>query len=305
VKDIINIESISQIHRLLGAGKPKHPLVMIIPNHCINMDVFNAGYSTSMYVISLKQGVSGAMRYGRGTYDFEDGTAIFIAPGQVMVPSDIVTQSEISGFTLIFHPSLIRRTSLCKKIHHYSFFSYSVNEALHLSDSEIQTLTELVQKIAQELDQSIDKHTENLISGNIELLLDYCARYYDRQFYTRSNENKDTLAEFEGLLRAYFQSENVPDNGLPSVAYCGKTLGISPNYLSDLLKKETGKTAKEHIQLFVIEQAKYRLLGSDQTISQIAYQLGFDYPAHFTKLFKKATGTNPSQFRKLNELSGK
>lgn len=300
MNDITTLKSVSDIHRLLGANKPKHPLITVIPNSCIDVGVVKAGYSADMYIIAIKQGISGTMRYGRGRYDFEDGTAIFIAPGQVMAPSDVVMEGGMTGHTLIFHPSLIRRTSLGKKIHQYSFFSYEVNEALHLSDIEIQTINEIFRKITRELEQPIDRYTENLISGNVELLLDYCTRYYDRQFYTRSNKNKDTLIEFEGLLRAYFQSAEMIEKGIPSVAYCGKALGVSPNYLSDLLKKETGKTAKEHIQLFIIEQAKYQLLGTDNTIGQIAYGLGFDYPAHFTKLFKKATGLSPSQFRKLN-----
>ncbi|WP_375749768.1 helix-turn-helix domain-containing protein [Vibrio sp. HN007] len=253
-----------------------------------------------MYIVSMKEGISGSMGYGRSTYDFDEGVMLFIAPGQVVVPGDTVIDNTSKGWSLLFHPDLIRRTSLGQKINQYSFFSYDVNEALHLSDDEIQTLTELVQKITKELEQRIDKHTENLISGNIELLLDYCTRFYDRQFYTRSNHNKDSIVEFESFLRDYFQSDEVIQNGIPSVAYCGKELGISPNYLSDLLKKETGKTAKEHIQLFLIERAKNKLLGSDDSISRIAFDLGFDYPAHFTKVFRKTTGYSPSEFRKLN-----
>lgn len=300
MSDIIYLSSISKVHRLLGIGRPKHPLVMVIPNHCIDIDVAKASYSTDMYMVAMKDGMSGTMKYGRNTYDFEDGVMLFLAPGQVIVPADAVIDKDTQGWTLLFHPDLIRRTSLGKKINQYSFFSYDVNEALHISETEIQTLTELVHKVIRELDQNIDKHTESLISGNIELLLDYCTRFYDRQFYTRSNRNKDTIIAFEGLLRNYFQRDEVLEQGIPSVAYCGKALGVTPNYLSDLLKKETGKTAKEHIHLFIIELAKNKLLGSGDTISQIAFDLGFDYPAHFTKLFKKTTGYSPSQFRKLN-----
>lgn len=300
MNEIVNLRSISDVHRMLGIGRPKHPLVMVIANHCIDMDIAVASYSTEMYTVAMKDGMSGVMKYGRSTYDFDDGVMLFLAPGQVITPVDSVIDKQTTGWTLLFHPDLIRRTSLGKKINQYSFFSYDVNEALHISDGEIQTLTELVNKVSRELDQNIDKHTENLISANIELLLDYCTRFYDRQFYTRTNRNTDTVVAFESLLRDYFQRDESLENGIPSVAYCGKALGITPSYLSDLLKKETGKTAREHIHLFLIELAKNKLLGSSDSISKIAFDLGFDYPAHFTKLFKKNTGYSPSKFRVLN-----
>ncbi|PSW18205.1 AraC family transcriptional regulator [Photobacterium sanctipauli] len=300
MSDIIHLNSISETHRLLGLGKPKHPLVMVIPNNCVHADIEKASYRSDLYMISMKGGMSGCMKYGRSTYDFEDGVMIFLAPGQVIEPTDSMIEKDGQGWTLLFHPDLIRRSSLGQKINQYSFFSYDVNEALHISDTETQTLTELMHKVSRELEQSIDRHTENLICSNIELLLDYCTRFYDRQFYTRSNQNKDTIIEFDAFLRDYFKSDMVLEQGIPSVAYCGKALGVTPNYLSDLLKKETGKTAKEHIHLFIIELAKNKLLGSEATISQIAFDLGFDYPAHFTKLFKKSTGLSPSQFRKVS-----
>lgn len=300
MSDIIHLDSVSDIHRLLALGKPKHPLIMLIPNNCIDIDVISASCSLGLYIVAMKNGMSGSMKYGLSSYDFTDGVMLFLAPGQVIEPADTVIDKEAEGWSLLFHPDLIRRTALGQKINQYSFFSYDVNEALHISDDEMQTLNELTHKISRELEQNIDKHTQSLISANIELLLDYCVRFYDRQFFTRSNKSKDTVLEFEALIRGYFQHDKQQEQGLPSVGYCGKELGISPNYLSDLLKKETGKTAKEHIQLFVIEQAKNKLLGSERNISQIAYDLGFDYPAHFTKLFKNATGHSPSEFRKLN-----
>lgn len=238
------------------------------------------------------------MTYGRKSYDFEEGVMMFIAPGQVISPHISEVDEENQGWTILFHPDLIRGSHLATKIGDYRFFSYEVDEALHLSDQEKQTLTELAEKIKREISQGIDKHTKNLISGNIELLLDYCVRYYDRQFFTRSSASSDLVCAFEKLLREYYQGHDVIESGIPTVAYCGKKLGLSPYYLSDLLKKETGKSAKEHIQFFLIEKAKNQLLGTSLSISQIAYELGFDYPAHFTKLFKSKTGINPSEYRR-------
>jgi len=300
MSEIIHLNSIASIHRMLGISNPKHPLVMVIPNHCLDLDLIQASFTSDMYMVSMKEGVSGSMKYGRNNYDFDNGVMIFLAPNQVITPSHTAIEQGSKGWTIIFHPDLIRRTPLGEKIHRYSFFSYEVNEALHMSDNESAILRALIESITNELDNNIDKHTESLICSNIELVLDYCTRFYDRQFYTRSNLSKDTLAEFDKLLRDIFQLPAHYQCGIPTVAYLGKELGVSPNYLSDLLKKETGKTAKEHIQLFIIELAKTKLLGSTQTVSQIAFELGFDFPAHFTKLFKKSTGISPSQFRKLN-----
>ena len=300
MSDIIHLKSVSDITKLLGVNSPRHPLVMVIPNHCLDLGSIEFAYMTNMYIVSMKHGLSGRMKYGRGTYDFNDGMMVFLAPEQVISPIEASIDEPVQGWTVIFHPDLIRRTSLGNKIHQYTFFSYDINEALHISESEIQTVRALIDNILKELDNNIDKHTERLICGSLELLLDYCSRFYDHQFFTRSNFNKDKLAEFESFLRYYYANLDVIEHGLPSVAYCGRQLGMSPNYLSDLLKKETGKTAKEHIQLFVIELAKNKLLGSSQTISQIAYDLGFEYPAHITKLFKNNTGYSPSQYRKVS-----
>ena len=300
MSDIIHLASITEIQQLLGVEKPKHPLVLVIPNHCFESTITSASISTDMYVVAMKKGMSGSIMYGRSTYDFNEGVMVFLGPGQVVKPVNVETEPSSEGWTLIFHPDFIRRTALGNKIHQYSFFSYDVNEALHISDAESKTLKALLDSITKELENSIDKHTESLISGCIELLLDYRNRFYDRQFFTRSNANKDTLMAFESLLRKYFESHAVLEHGLPTVGYCGKELGVSSNYLSDLLKKETGKAAKEHIHLFVMDLAKTKLLNSSCSISEVAYNLGFEYPAHFSKLFKKTTGLSPSEYRKLN-----
>jgi AraC-like DNA-binding protein len=204
------------------------------------------------------------------------------------------------GWTLAFHPDLIRKSKLADKINHYSFFNYEVNEALHLSEDERKTIEELLDKIEKEYSQNIDKHSQNLIISNIELLLDYCTRFYDRQFYTRTNINVDFVSKFEKLLKAYYETHMVDEIGLPNVQYLAKKLNFSSNYLSDLLKKETGKTAQEHIHLYVINRAKNSLLNSKSSISEIGYALGFEYPQHFSSLFKSKTGMSPSEYRNLN-----
>ncbi|MCG7919340.1 MAG: helix-turn-helix transcriptional regulator, partial [Candidatus Thiodiazotropha taylori] len=226
---------------------------------------------------------------------------VFTKPGQALSfkasKEDLASEE---GWTLLFHPDLIRKSSLGNNIDHYSFFSYEIHEALHLSEDERVSITGLVRKIETEYQQSIDRHTQKLIVSNIELLLDYCTRFYDRQFYVRTNLNQDFVTRFENLLRDYFNSDQPLDLGVPSVKYCGEQLNMSPSYLSDLLKKETGRTAQQHIQDTVIDKAKNLLLSTNEQVSQIAYGLGFDYPQHFSKLFKSRTGMSPAEYRRLN-----
>lgn len=303
MSNIIHIETISDIHAALGLDKPKHPLVTVIPidNRIKNYDYGNATYVLGFYQVSLKAGICGEITYGRNTYDFQEGTMVFTKPGQAL--SFKASEEDLAseeGWTLLFHPDLIRKSSLGNNIDHYSFFSYEIHEALHLSEDERVSITGLVRKIETEYQQSIDRHTQKLIVSNIELLLDYCTRFYDRQFYVRTNLNQDFVTRFENLLRDYFNSEQPLDLGVPSVKYCGERLNMSPSYLSDLLKKETGRTAQQHIQDTVIDKAKNLLLSTNEQVSQIAYGLGFDYPQHFSKLFKSRTGMSPAEYRRLN-----
>ena len=251
-------------------------------------------------MVSLKDGITGTIGYGRNSYDFSDGTMIFTKPNQVIYGKKEEIAKESKGWMLLFHSDLIRKSELGRSIGSYSFFDYEVHEALHLSEDEQQTVTELVRKIEREYNQNIDKHSQKLIVSNIELILDYCMRYYDRQFYVRTNLNQDHVSEFEQLLKDYFASERPSELGLPSVKYCGEALNMSPNYLSDLLKKETGKNAKDHIYAFVVNRAKNKLLGTTDSISEIAYDLGFEYPQHFSKLFKSKTGMSPVKYRSMN-----
>lgn len=298
------INTISQAHQSVRLPAPKHPLVSVVKTAEFRptMDFRGVKVVNNLYQISLKNLGCGNLMYGKNSYDYEEGTLVFTSPGQVTVfdgemPQDIENDN---GWTLAFHPDLIRKSSLGEKIDQYSFFNYEVNEALHLSEDERKTIEELLDKIVKEYSQNIDKHSQNLIISNIELLLDYCTRFYDRQFYTRTNINVDFVSKFEKLLKTYYDTDQADKLGLPNVQYLARKLNFSSNYLSDLLKKETGKTAQEHIHLFVINKAKNSLLNSGSSISEIGYSLGFEYPQHFSSLFKLKTGYSPSEYRSLN-----
>jgi len=300
MKEIVRIETVSQVHEFYGLEKPEHPLISVLPiNDAItNFDYGEVSYSLNVYQISLKLGIEGSLQYGRNSYDFQEGTMVFTRPNQVLrVESNAHTEGS-SGWTLIFHPDLIQKSSLGESITHYNFFSYGVHEALHLSDRERVSLTDLVRKIEEEYKQNLDRHSQKLIVSNIELILDYCTRFYDRQFYTRTNLNKDVISRFEQLLKEYFSSDKPLNSGMLTVRKCGEELHMSAHYLSDLLKKETGKSAQEHIYVYLIERAQNLLLATNETISGIAYSLGFEYPQHFSKLFKAKTGMSPGAYRK-------
>ena len=300
MKKIVKMESITQVHDLLGLPKPKHPLVSVIPidKNMTQMDFGDYTYVLEFFQISLKSGIKGELTYGRNSYDFEEGSMIFMQPGQTLKVDSNEEMEEGSGWTLIFHPDLIAKSNLGNGIGDYSFFSYEVNESLHLSDDEKVTVTDLVNKIEREYNQNIDKHSQKLIISNIELILDYCTRYYDRQFYTRTNLNQDHITKFENLLKQYFKDGKQLEEGIPPISYFGDLMNMSPYYLSDLLKKETGIGASEHIHQYIINRAKISLLSTNDPISQIAYDLGFDYPQHFTKVFKKKIGMSPVEYRK-------
>ncbi|MCT4644410.1 MAG: helix-turn-helix domain-containing protein [Carboxylicivirga sp.] len=297
-KHIVEINTITQIHDAIGIAKPKHPLVSVIPiKHLSDYDYGDFTYVMNLYHISLKTGISGEITYGRNSYDFQEGTMVFSKPQQSMAYGENKTTEE-GGWSLFFHPDLIRKSELGKTIDQYNFFSYDAFEALHLSEDERESLTDLIRKIEKEYSQNIDQHSQELIIANIELILKYCARYYDRQFYTRTNINKDSASQFEQLLKVYYNSDKPLNMGVPTVKYCAEQLNMSSHYLSDMLRKETGKSAQEHIYNFLINKAKTKLLASSDTVSQIAYELGFDYPQHFSKLFKSKAGNSPAEYRK-------
>lgn len=300
----ISVDSISQIHEALGLPKPLHPLITVVRSKDVKEapDLMGVKVVINLYQVGFKKGGCGELTYGRNTYDYQEGTLIFVAPGQVMeVNGDVeIGDESLEDWTLCFHPDLIRSSDLGEKIDQYSFFSYDSNEALHLSDRERNTIEELIAKIVDEYSLNLDRHSQNLIISNIELVLDYCLRFYDRQFITRTNLNSDAVSKFERLLKQYYQANKAVELGIPTVSYCAKELNLSSNYLSDMLKKETGKTAQEHIHLHIVDKAKNRLLNSSNSISEIGYDLGFEYPQHFSNLFKSKTGFSPKEYRSLN-----
>lgn len=300
----LTINSVREAHQVLDLSEPNHPLVSVIRNKKVKnpASLGNTKIVLNLFSITLKQGVCSNLKYGSNSYDYQSGTLLFTAPNQV-IEYGIVSESNNTneeGWNLIFHPNLIRKYDLANRMKLYSFFYYQVSEALHLSVEEKQTIEELLEKIVKEYSQNLDRHSQHLIVSNIELLLDYCLRFYDRQFYTRSNLNNDLTSKFEQLIVSYYEQKLMAENGLLTVNYCARKLNLSSKYLSDLLKKETGKTAQEHIHLFIIEKAKNRLMSSNSSISEIGYELGFEYPQYFSNLFKSKTGMSPKEFRNLN-----
>jgi len=252
------------------------------------------------YTIFLKDVKCGDLVYGRHTYDYQEGTLVFLAPGQVAGVNSNGETYQPKGYALVFHPDLIHGTSLGKHIQDYTFFGYQSKEALHLSERERRIVLDCFSKIEYELEHAIDKHSKSLIISNIELFLNYCIRFYDRQFITRDNVHKGILEKFEDLLNGYFLSEKPQTIGLPSVAYCANELNLSANYFGDLIKKETGKSAQEYIQSKLIDLAKEKIFDHNKSVSEIAYELGFKYPQHFSRLFKQRVGKTPNEYRMLN-----
>ena len=281
--------------------KTLHPLVSLIDFSKAELrswgDADTVKFQYGLYCIYLKDVKCGDLKYGRHYYDYQAGTLVFFSPGQVLELVNPKVNYQPAGYGLVFHSDFLIGTHLGKNIQQYPFFSYQFNEALHLSDDERALILDCFDKIQYQLQQPLDKHSKKLISSNIELFLDYCLRFYDRQFITRENVNKGILEKFETLLNDYFSSENPQNIGLPSVAFFADELHLSANYFSNLIKKETGKSAKEYILNKTIEIAKNKVFESDKTINEIAYELGFKYPQHFTRLFKNKVGVTPHEYR--------
>ena len=298
MENIKRFETISD-YNAFNNNETLHPLVSVIDMSKADPRAAISIYF-GFYTIFLKEIKCGDLRYGKHTYDYQEGTLVFIAPGQLVTVDNTGEIYYPKGYALVFHPDLIHGTSLGKHIQDYTFFSYQSNEALHVSERERKIVLDCFSKIEYELERSIDKHSKNLIVSNIELFLDYCIRFYDRQFITRENVNKGILEKFETVLNDYFQTDKPQTIGLPSVASCANELHLSAGYFGDLIKKETGVTAQEYIQSKVIDVAKERIFDQSKTVSQIAYELGFKYPQHFTRLFKQRVGQSPNEYRSLN-----
>lgn len=277
-----------------------HPLVSVL-DQSKSSPLKRYRCLSEIYIIFLKDLRCEDFQYGRNTYDYQEETLLFISPGQVFgFDSSDEKLIQPVGWALVFHPDLIKGTSLGKKISEYKFFDYDVAEALHVSESERLIVLDCFRKIREEMERGIDKHSKTLIISNIELFLNYCVRFYDRQFITREPVNKDILTRFEHLLKEYFQSELPQDNGIPTVAWCADKLNLSSNYFGDLVKRETGISALEFIQAKVIDLAKEKIYDRSKSISEIAYEMGYKYPQHFTRLFKQRVGMSPQEYRIAN-----
>ncbi len=296
---ILNFDTIHEYNTFLGI-ETFHPLISSIDFSKIDKEFRHVRKRYGFYFIFLKQVKCGDLIYGRHLYDYQEGTLVFIGPGQVAGKDDTGEVFRMQGWGLCFHPDLLRGTALGQKIKDYSFFSYESNESLHMSEREKQTIVNCFREIKEEIERSIDKHSKSIIVANLEVFLNHCLRFYDRQFITREDVNRDILLRFEKELDLYFESDKPQTEGLPSVRYFADRVHLSPNYFGDLIKKETGKTAQEYVQLKIIDKAKDMLYSPDKSINEIAYGLGFKYPHHFSRMFKKIVGVSPTDYRLAN-----
>lgn len=295
----IKVKSISEYHQLHGLPAPEHPLISIIDYAKLKRleGKENISIIFGYYTISLKRGVS-KMFYGQQQYDFDEGVLYFMAPNQILRTNNNPDENvKRSGWLLLIHLDFLWNTSLAKKIKHYEFFDYSVNEALFLSEKEEEILNNIIQNIKQEYHMNIDKFSKDIIISQIETLLNYSERFYNRQFITREKANHQVLEHLEKILTDYFNSDDLVSKGLPTVQYIAETLNISPGYLSGLLKVLTGQSTQQHIHDKLIEKAKEKLSTTDLSVSEIAYELGFEHPQSFSKLFKAKTSQSPLEFR--------
>lgn len=299
---LLNLDSVDLYNKLYGL-ETLNPLVSVIDLNKATSSVDLIRFNYGIYALYLKLEKACDIKYGRQTYDYQEGTIVCFAPGQTAETNPTTDKVQVNAHGILFHPDLLRGTSLGKNIKKYTFFSYEVNEALHLSEEERSIVMDCLKIIRMELEHGVDKHSKTLLVNHIELLLNYCMRFYERQFITRGKTNRDVLTRFENLLDEYFESTLAEQDGLPTVKYFADKLCLSSNYFGDMFKKETGKSPQEYIQEKVIELAKERISGTADTVSQIAYSLGFQYPQHFCRLFKKRVGYTPSEYRAQIGLS--
>lgn len=293
-----NFNSISELHSSLKLKKPSNPLVSVV--NLGDLDSENSispeTITYNFYAIFLKKNFDGKIKYGQQYYDFDNGTMTFYSPKQRITIEDY-EPSKLEGWMLVFHSDFIQNYPLAKRIKEYGFFSYAANEALHCSNKEEEVISNVMQNLKDEIEKSIDNFTQDVIVSHIDLLLNYCNRFYNRQFITRKPANIDTLIRLENLLNDYFNSDDLISKGLPTVQQVAEQLNISSNYLSDMLRSITGQTTQQHIHNKLIEKAKELLTTTNLSVSEIAYYLGFEYPQSFNKLFKKKTDISPLEFR--------
>ena len=296
-EDLIKLDTVDAYNQLFGL-ETLHPLVNVVDLSEANGYPIHFTVNYGIYALFLKDIKCGDIRYGRQVYDYQEGTIVSFAPGQV-AETEMLEGVKPMAKGIVFHPDLIKCTSLGQEIKTYSFFSYDSREALHLSEEEKGIILDCLAKIKLELSHPIDKLSKRLIARNIQLLLDYCMRFYNRQFVTRTEVNKDVLSRFEFLLDDYFRNGKTRTEGVPTVRYFADKVFLSPNYFGDLIKKETGRSPQEYIQGKMIDMAKEMLLGTEKTVSQIADDLGFQYSQHFNRIFKKNVGQSPNEYRRL------
>ncbi|MFT4015455.1 MAG: helix-turn-helix transcriptional regulator [Agriterribacter sp.] len=298
VKAPEKISSISVLHQFLGLKKPSQPLISVFNFDDARLDpeTILSAITTDFYVIALKKDCAGGKcKYGRQYYDFDEGIMYFIAPHQVLQFEDVLLNS-VKGFVLVVHPDFLQGYVLASKIKEYGYFSYASNEALFLSEKEEKSVMDIIENINREVDANMDAFTQDLLISNIDLLLKYCDRFYNRQFLTRKKVNSDLLTKLETLLDDYFKEDKF-NNGIPTVQLVANALHLSPNYLSDMLRVQTGQTTQQHIQNRVIDKAKELLSTTAMSVSEIAYHLGFEHPQSFHRLFKNRTSVSPMEFR--------
>jgi AraC-like DNA-binding protein len=292
-----NYNSLTELHRMLGLSKPLHPLISLFDNTNRKINYSNIAdlRTSAFYKISYKSNLTGQLKYGQHYYDFDEGGLFFVSPNQVTANSD--NNGDHSGYTLLIHPDFLLTYPLANKIKQYGFFSYSADEALHLSDKEKDTIISIFKNIDEELQSRIDDFSQDVMISQIETLLNYSNRFYKRQFITRKQANNDLLQKMEGILERLFKDENLAIQGIPTVQHLSESLHLSPSYLSDMLRSLTGQNAQQHIQNKIIEKAKEKLSTSNLSISEIAYELGFEYSQSFSRLFKAKTSQSPLEFR--------
>lgn len=297
MEEVLNFHTIKEFNTFVN-NETLHPLVNVV--HLDKSEPCQyRRMSYDFYTVFFKKVRCGDLRYGLDIYDYEEGTLVFLAPGQV-IGENQDEYYQPAGLALTFSPDLIHGTSLGRKMSDYTFFSYAVNEALHVSEQERRVIADCIAKIEYELAHNIDKHSKQLIISNIELFLNYCQRFYDRQFITRENVNKGILERFEELLNSYFSSDKPMDLGIPTVSYCAEQLYLSSNYFGDLIKKETGKTPQDYIKLKLVDIAKELISDPGKSLNEIAFELGFKYPQHFSRFFKNVVGKSPNEYRSMN-----